>query len=104
MDPIIHNTDGPLQGGQPQDAALERKWRPVWVSLGDLFANLGLAYLEIGQRLGRPGLARRAGGILVKALSFYLEAGLGRKAAAINRLIERSRRAWLRHEAAEGFA
>ena len=103
MDPIIHNDDGPLEGGQPQDAALERKWRPVWVSLGDLFANLGLAYLEIGQRLGRPGLARRAGGILVKALAYYLEAGLGRKAAAINRLIERSRRAWLRHEAAEGF-
>jgi hypothetical protein len=103
MDPIIHNPDGPLQGGQPQDAALERKWRPVWVSLGDLFANLGLAYLEIGQRLRRPGMARRAGGILVKALAYYLEAGLGRRAAAINRLIERSRRAWLRHEAAAGF-
>jgi hypothetical protein len=104
MAPIIQNPDGPLEGGQPHDAARRRKWRPLWVSLGDLFANLGLAYLEIGQRLRRPGMARRAGGILVKAVAYYLEAGLGRKAAAINRLIDRSRRAWLRHEAAEGFA
>lgn len=89
---------------QARRRALERRWRAVWVALGDALAQLGLAYLEIGQRLGRARMARRAGGILVKAAGYYLEAGLGRKAASINRLIERCRRAWLRHEAAEGFA
>jgi hypothetical protein len=84
--------------------ARERRWRPLSITLGDLFTDLGLAYLEIGQRLGRPQMARRAGGLLVKAAAHYLEAGLGQKARAIGRLVERCRRAWLRHEAAEGFA
>lgn len=94
------------RGRRPQvrRRAQERRWRPVWVALGDMLAQLALAYLELGQKLGRPRMARRAGGLLVKAAGWYLEAGLGRKAAAIGRLIERCRLVWLRHEAAEGFA
>jgi hypothetical protein len=84
--------------------ARERAWRPLWVALGDILTQLGLAYLELGIRLGRPQMARRAGGLFIKAVDYYGRAGLGRKAAAVNRLIERCRLAWLRHEAAEGFA
>lgn len=101
MTKFYHSDDRRRQAAR---RARERRWRPVWIAIGDMLAQLGLTYLEIGQRLGRPQMARRAGGLLVKAAAHYLEAGLGQKARAIGRLVERCRRAWLRHEAAEGFA
>ncbi|MFM7136266.1 MAG: hypothetical protein ACKO1M_04235 [Planctomycetota bacterium] len=91
------------QKPQRRQAAIRLAWRPMFVALADLLASLALAFLEIGQRHGRPRLARRAGGLMVKAVGYYLEAGMGRKAAAVTRLAERCRLAWLRHEAGEGW-
>ncbi len=77
--------------------------RQLAIALGDMMASCGLANLEIGQRGHKPRQAYRAGGYLVKAADYYLMAGMGRKAAAVSRLVELCRRAWLRHEAGEGF-
>lgn len=89
---------------QVRRRARDRACRPLWVALGDLMTQLALAHLEHGIRLGRPQMAYRAGRHLIRAVDYYARAGLGRKAAAVNRLIERSRKAWLRHEGVEGFA
>jgi hypothetical protein len=77
--------------------------RQTLISLGLAMTVAGLAHLEIGQRIGNPRLAYRAGRLLIKAVDFYRRAELGRKAEAIGRLIERCRRAWIRWEESQGF-
>jgi hypothetical protein len=77
--------------------------RETLIALGGMMLELGLALLEIHVRDGRPRGAYRAAGRLIAAADFYRRAGLGRKAEAIGRLIERCRRAWIRWEESQGF-
>lgn len=77
--------------------------RNTLIAVAQLQTVLGLALLEIGQRIGRPRMARRAAGQLVQACDLWRRAGLGRKAVAVARLLERCRRAWNRYEELEGF-
>jgi hypothetical protein len=77
--------------------------RQTLIAVGRCLLTCGLAVIEINIKIGRPRKAYRGGGYLIKAADFYRRAGLGRKAEAIGRLLERCRRAWLRYEESEGF-
>ena len=77
--------------------------RGALLTIADLMSLLALTQLELGQRLRQPEIARKAGRSLIQAYDHYKRAGLGRKAVAVARLLERCRRAWNRHEELEGF-
>lgn len=83
--------------------AREMQLRQLEVAVADMNATLALAKVEIHIRHGHPRRAIKAGRYMIEAADGYHRAGMGRRAEAMSRLAEKCRRAWLAHEAAEGF-
>jgi hypothetical protein len=74
-----------------------REWRPCWITVGEMHAKIGLAFIELAVRQQDERLARRATRPLLAAVAAFQRAGMSRRADAVLRLMDRLQRAYVRH-------